>query len=240
MYRLGVLVPTADFKEEDHLEAKAFYMLSLNGSVKKCPHGLFDLSEGISEHGNRCKYCHAKLLQYETSNLCCANGQIKCEGEKWQIKKVRDPPQLLKDLLCNKIDAHFKQNIRKYNNALAMASIGISEEIVQKGFSPNVKIHGNIYHLHGSLFPEGNEPPKFAQIVVYDGNLEKEAMYLSQLKRRMEVFGGEKNTKEYDKAKAQLEVCEDTMAKLQECLHKINTYYLTYKSLGINHKPCEP
>ena len=142
-------------------------------------------------------------------------------------------PKLIKDLLSQKIDPNFKKNIRKYNNALAMASIGISEEIVQKGFSPNVKIHGQIYHLHGSLFPEGNEKPKFAQICVYDGNLEKEAMYLSQLKRRMEVYGGEKNTKaEYENAKAQLEVNKNTMAKLQEVLHTSNSYYLTYKAIA--------
>ena len=80
--------------------------------------------------------------------------------------------------------------IRKYNNALACASIGIDEEIVQAyGWSPNVSIHGRIYHRVGPLVPEAGEKPKFAQIIVWDGHLEKEAMLLSQLKRRMEIYG---------------------------------------------------
>ena len=229
LHRKG-LVEGPNFKEDEHLEAKPYYMPSLNGMVNKCPHGLFDIRDESSKP-IRCQYCYAKLLPNETSHICCASGKIKCEGKPWQMKKLKDPPQLIKDLLCYKIDPYFKQNIRKYNNALAMASIGISKEIVQKGWSPNIKIHGRIYHSQGSLLPKQGEKPKFAQIIVYDGNLEKEAMFLSQLKRRMEVSRTKKNQENYDEALAKYDVNEDTMSKLQELLHEINSYYITYKAL---------
>ena len=139
---------------------------------------------------------------------------------------------MIKQLFSGEIDPNFKQNARKYNNALACASIGIDDEIVQKyGWSPNVKIHGKIYHRHGSLIPDAGRKPKFAQIIVYDGNLEEEAMYLSQLKRRMEVAGTNKNKQKYEEAKSSFEVNEKTMAELQKILHEVNPYYITYKAL---------
>ena len=127
MHRQGVLVPTIDFKEDDHQIAKYFYMPSLNGPVQNCPHGLNLESE---ETGSiRCKYCQAKLFPNETSNLCCANGQVVPGGKYWQMKQLTPPPQLIKDLFGDPnlakeySDPYFKRNIRKYNNACAMVSV---------------------------------------------------------------------------------------------------------------------
>ena len=101
-------------------------MPSLNGPVQKCPHGL-DLK--IDSKGeDRCPYsqCNAKLFPNETSNLCCANGQIVCDGKYWQMKPMTPPPQLIKDLLGDPEsaieyrDPYAKRNLRKYNNACAM------------------------------------------------------------------------------------------------------------------------
>ena len=240
MYRKGMLVDTANFKEDDHLDAKAFYMNSLNGMVKKCVHGQFDVQNDNSGP-IRCIHCNAKLLPNEvpesrknkpTSQMCCMNGQIKSDGKPWQPQKLQDPPQLIKDLFSGQIDPYFKQNSRKYNNALACASIGIDDEVVQKyGWSPNVKIHGKVYHRHGSLIPNAGQKPKFAQIIVFDGNLDEEAMYLSQLKRRMEVAGTKKDQQKYEEAKASFSINEEIMEKLQRLLHNVNPYYLMYKAL---------
>ena len=127
MHRQGVLVPTIDFREDKHPIAKYFYMPSLNGPVQKCPHGL-DLKNEAKE-SKRCKFCHAKLFSNETSNLCCANGQIVLGGKYWQMKTITPPPQLIKDLFGGSDlakeyhDPHFKRNIRKYNNACAMVCV---------------------------------------------------------------------------------------------------------------------
>ena len=124
MHRQGVSCATIDFKEDQHPLAKCFYMPSINGPVQKCPHGLNLKIK--SEGPKRCQYCQAKLFKNETSNLCCANGQIVCDGKYWQMKPMTPPPQLIKDLLGDPdsameySDPYAKRNIRKYNNACAM------------------------------------------------------------------------------------------------------------------------
>ena len=202
-------------------------MKSINGDVKNCPHGL-DLAKyrednkiAISLEPYRCYHCQAKLFKSEistdktiiTSSLCCAKGQIKCEGKPWQMSFVKDPPDLIKNLITKtKLnngeyqDPNYTKNSRKYNNACAMASIGIDDEVKQKyGWAPNVKIHGKIHHrIPGSLYPAPGEKPRFAQIIVHDSNFEEEEMYLRQLERRMEVVRGvsSKDREKYVQAKA--------------------------------------
>ena len=123
MHRKGVLTATIDFKENEHPDEKLFYMPSINGPVQNCPHGLklkIDLKGPI-----RCQYCNAKLFPNETSNLCCANGQIVCDGKSWQMKPMTPAPQLIRDILGDPESAVYrdpfaKRNIRKYNNGCAM------------------------------------------------------------------------------------------------------------------------
>ena len=70
---------------------------------------------------------------------------------------------------------------------------------------------------------------------VHDGNLDEEQMYLKQLERRMEVVHGKSSKalqEKYATAKAAIEVNPETMNKLQQMLHKYNSYYLTYKALA--------
>ena len=70
-------VDTSKFREDDHLEAKAFYMRSLNGLVKKCPHGQFDLQNDDSQP-IRCIHCNAKLLPSEVPEIGKTNLLHKC------------------------------------------------------------------------------------------------------------------------------------------------------------------
>lgn len=117
MHKKAVKVPTAEFLENDNLDAKYFYLPSLNGMVKKCPHGLFEILTEDNFKPIRCKYCNAKLLPNEmnttgSSYICCMNGQIKIEGKPWQIKKLSDPPDIIKELFSGRGDPHFMPNIR--------------------------------------------------------------------------------------------------------------------------------
>ena len=50
----------------------------------------------------------------------------------------------------------FLDNLRSYNNALAMASIGCDEAVID-GFNPTFKIQGKVYHRIGSLLPTASE-----------------------------------------------------------------------------------
>ncbi|CAH9133153.1 unnamed protein product [Cuscuta epithymum] len=98
-------------------------------------------------------------------SLCCVNGTIK-------LSPMKTPPQVLLDLLYGDSEKskHFLQNIRSYNSMFSFTSMGGKIDVEHnKGKSPPVfKLHGQNYHLIGSLMPEENEVPKFAQLYIYD------------------------------------------------------------------------
>ena len=78
----------------------------------------------------------------------------------------------------------FRQHIRPYNNALAMASLGaqldtprgtgsyclkIHGQIYHRIAGPYCfKIHGQIYHRIGDLHPQPGAPRKFGQLYILD------------------------------------------------------------------------
>jgi hypothetical protein len=63
---------------------------------------------------------------------------------------------------------NFMKNIRKYNSALAFASMGC--KIAQhQGDGPYCfKIHDQIYHQISSIHPQNNEKPKYCQLYILD------------------------------------------------------------------------
>ena len=66
----------------------------------------------------------------------------------------------------------FREHIRKYNNALAMTSLGcnVDERVNYNGAGPYVfKVHGKLSHKAGSLLPNDGETPLYAQLYIYDG-----------------------------------------------------------------------
>ena len=81
-----------------------------------------------------CDICGALKFEGEVPSSCCSKGKV-------QLEPIKCPPAL-KDLLSDK---HYVENTRKYNNALALASIGL-KEILPPGYQPNFKIQGKIYH----------------------------------------------------------------------------------------------
>ena len=66
----------------------------------------------------------------------------------------------------------FREHIRKYNNALAMTSLGcnVDERVNHNGAGPYVfKVHGKLSHKAGSLLPNDGATPLYAQLYIYDG-----------------------------------------------------------------------
>ena len=106
----------------------------------------------------RCQHCNAKLYHNEPDGFCCKNGQIKIE--------MTPIPERLYELLTK--DKKFKQHVRKYNNALALTSIGFDGEERMPGFDPVMKIHGKCYHRIGPLFAANGEKKKIAQFYIQD------------------------------------------------------------------------
>jgi hypothetical protein len=88
--------------------------------------------------------------------MCCFQGKIK-------LAQLHDLPRELDDLFRGQTPQakEFRENIRRYNNALAMTSLGCKvDESVNRGHGPYVfKIQGRLSHLAGSLLPEDGQSP---------------------------------------------------------------------------------
>jgi hypothetical protein len=131
----------------------------------ECPEEILSFQPGgLYDDANNCQFCKAYRFPRETAGICCNRGKI-------DLPLPRDPPDKLKDLFGQ---SGFINKIRKYNNALALASIGLQEDVMT-GFSPTVKIHSTVYHKIGSLLPEPGQVATFAQIYFYDSTDEEEA-----------------------------------------------------------------
>ncbi|KAF8194927.1 hypothetical protein BJ912DRAFT_807026, partial [Pholiota molesta] len=100
--------------------------------------------------------------------MCCFNGKI-------ELPNLENPPPELSHLLTDTSPASksFRSNIRQYNNALAMTSLGvkIDDSLNRQGGGPYVfKIQGKLSHLAGSLLPAEGAVPSYAQLYIYDGS----------------------------------------------------------------------
>ena len=120
-----------------------------------------------------CPYCSAahwdceRLTRSSHANPkfggCCLSGKI------W-LPSLQQPPPELHNLLISqdRRAKEFRTNIRKYNNAFAMTSVG--RKLLQNdGGGPFVfKVHGSLSHRIGSLLPSPNQSPVFSQLYIYD------------------------------------------------------------------------
>ncbi|KIJ61178.1 hypothetical protein HYDPIDRAFT_97011 [Hydnomerulius pinastri MD-312] len=124
---------------------------------------------------HECPHCHALHWKAERKarsserhpeyGQCCKSGKVNIPyldnvpGELWNLFYAQDD-----------ISKEFRQNIRQYNNALAMTSVGGQvDNAVNNGCGPYVyKIHGEVHHRIGSLLPTGDNAPVFGQLYIYD------------------------------------------------------------------------
>ena len=108
---------------------------------------------------HECEHCHALKWSSEAPGMCCLNGRA-------QLLPLGDTPEILKSLLLGQsIDsAHFLLNIRKYDSAIQMISLGCTEQVYLSDFMPTFKVQGQVYHRIGSMLPLPNEELQFLQI----------------------------------------------------------------------------
>lgn len=101
---------------------------------------------------------------FDHINQCCNFGLVEIEN------KFDRYPALLHSLLTedNPSARNFRQNIRQFNSALSMASMGAQFD-VPRGHGPYCfRIHGQVYHLAGPLHPEPGQRPSYGQIYILD------------------------------------------------------------------------
>ena len=147
---------------------------------------------------NMCAFCNAYRWKEERPGFCCGKGNIYLDP------LPPAPTELLQ--LYNTGGTTFLKNLRAYNNALALASLGCNEHVMY-GFSPTFKIQGKVYHQIGSLRPQEGQVPKFAQIYFHQTDHETE----NRLR-----FNPHLNF--------------DILIILQNCLHNVNSYVRSLKS----------
>ena len=124
-----------------------------------------------------CSYCGAyhwlqeKLSKSTSSNpifnACCQKGTVN-------LPFLPNPPPFLKNILegDDRASMDFRDNIRQYNMALAFTSLGVKENrLVNRRGGWVFRISGELCHLIGSLRPDEDKPPKYAQLYVYDSRL---------------------------------------------------------------------
>ncbi|XP_060969574.1 uncharacterized protein LOC133036831 [Cannabis sativa] len=130
-----------------------------------------------------CQYCSAILWYEERTNrtrevthpkfsFCCMQGKV-------HIPLFKEAPPLLKYLLgpdSGQKGIKFRKNIRAYNSMFAFTSMGgrIDNLINQSQGSYVFRMSGQNYHHIGSLLPEHEKNPQFAQLYIYDTENETE------------------------------------------------------------------
>jgi hypothetical protein len=130
----------------------------------------------IGEMDTTCLDCGALIWSAEKAkkdpgtiaikvSLCCKKGKIT-------LPYMREPPPLIRNLFNGNHPkaGHFLANIRSYNNMFSFTSLGgkIDTGKNKGGGPPHFTIAGQNYHRIGTLIPKTGEPPKFAQLYIYD------------------------------------------------------------------------
>ena len=99
-------------------------------------------------------------------SICCMRGKVKLPVA------LKSSPPLLKRLFTKEHPKSntFLENIRRYNSMFAFTSMGGKiDHSVNKGRGPYCfRLHGENYHVAGTLLPKPNNPPKFSQLYIFD------------------------------------------------------------------------
>ncbi|KAI5419437.1 hypothetical protein KIW84_043567 [Lathyrus oleraceus] len=109
------------------------------------------------------KHRHAANLKYY---LCYGNGKV-------ELPLLKHPPQVLSHLLFDhttKDSKNFQSQIRTYNMMFAFTSPGAKlDNRFNNCRGPHtLRIQGQSCHCIGNLLPPEVQPPKFAQLYIYD------------------------------------------------------------------------
>jgi hypothetical protein len=132
----------------------------MNGCIPEIHH--------VGDFDQVCPHCHSRSWRNEKIN-CCASGAIV-------LPNFPDVPQDLSNLIFT---PHVRSNIRKYNMAMAMASVGHQNISLPDGM---FTLGGKSFHRIGSLRPAEALPHAFAQIYMLDAQEASD--------RRIRVQGG--------------------------------------------------
>ncbi|EFP05098.1 hypothetical protein CRE_20673, partial [Caenorhabditis remanei] len=100
---------------------------------------------------------------------CCMSGAVKIEQKNipHDLKKLFLANKDFKDQNLWKESKNFIENIRQYNNSLAMACMKADVQLPTGG-PYCYRIHKQVYHLIGDFHPGIGKPRNFAQVFIMD------------------------------------------------------------------------
>ncbi|XP_056848871.1 uncharacterized protein LOC130499009 [Raphanus sativus] len=174
-----------------------------------------------------CSHCGAIMWYGEQINrrrnthtpsftLCCGQGQVV-------LPLLKEPPEALKKLMMgdDKLSKKFQKNLRPYNMVFSFTSLGGKvERSVKKGVGPDMfQLHGENYHLLGSLRPEDGNNAKFRQMYIAD--TENEVKNRSNCLSKSSLSG---QVKKSDTLK------EEIIEVLMKMLNEVNPYVKQFRS----------
>ncbi|CAA7031817.1 unnamed protein product [Microthlaspi erraticum] len=174
-----------------------------------------------------CVHCGAKFWYGErlnrrrrtgdpSFNLCCMHGQVK-------LPLLKDPPALIKKLLFgdDEMSRHFQKFIRIYNMLFSMTSLGgKTDRSIKKGKGPNMfQLHGENYHLIGSMLPNPGDYAKFYQMYIVDSE--------NELDNRLNFFSKGKHASKPDKKNR---LRKDIIDALTKMLDDVNPYVKNFRT----------
>ncbi|KAK6013623.1 hypothetical protein OSTOST_21058 [Ostertagia ostertagi] len=168
----------------------------------------------------RCVNCGAlhflaevKSNHPDTFRECCDFGRIR-------LNMFTNFPECLRNLFIQRTDMtteqrrvqkNFLENIRNFNSALAMASMGAQVDLLRGRGPYCYRIHGQIYHRVGPLHPRDGEQRQYGQIYILD----------TEMATRQRL-GNERNAD-----------CDpELMRLLSELLSSINMYAQSFKMMS--------
>ncbi|PNY10643.1 helicase-like protein [Trifolium pratense] len=121
------------------------------------------IEDNNDDEERKCRTRHTSRPQFQ---LCCHGGNA-------ELPLLQQPPPLLQHLLFNKGNSdsqNYQAHTRIYNSMFAFTSPGMQlndHDTPGKG-PPTLRIQGQVCHRIGSLLPPEGQPPKFAQLYIYD------------------------------------------------------------------------
>jgi len=145
--------------------------------ARQGPHVIIAVTRHYSgEMSMSCEHCGAKFWQDEKGRsgytTCCALGSVVIPP------LAATPPELLDLLTHPRSQAkHFRENLRAFNSVFAFTSVGVDLDHTVANNAVGAycfRVHGQVYHRIGSLFPDHGQAPKFLQIYIFDTQHELE------------------------------------------------------------------
>jgi len=122
-------------------------------------------------------YSHCHTLQFDCEKLRSSLVSLPKFGMCYLQEQIQLPPfRPLTGILHNYLTGddyssrEFHNNIRQYNAAFAMTSVGvkIDNSVTRQSDLYCFKIQGELHHLTSALFPHGDQTPMYAQIYILD------------------------------------------------------------------------